>query len=135
MGGAYLMGVKRYSEYRFIGDKAIAGQYRRSFCFYTEEKLIISFFFYALCSTFYIGVFLIKYRVELLIGLPFIALLFSWYLHIGMKPNSSAQHPEKLYKETEFILYVILVAMLIAFLMLFDIPALKWFLINAFIMK
>ncbi len=31
MGGAYLMAIKRYAEYRFIGDPERAGLYRQSF--------------------------------------------------------------------------------------------------------
>jgi decaprenyl-phosphate phosphoribosyltransferase len=127
------MGVKRYSEFRFLGDKTIAGQYRRSFCFYTEESLLISSFFYALCSTFYLGVFLIKYRIELLFSLPFVAFLFTWYLHIGMKPDSAAQHPEHLYAERGFVIYVFFVVTVMTVLMFFDIPILKWLLKNAFI--
>ena len=44
MGGAFLMTVKRYAEYRFINDPNRAGLYRRSFQFYTEEKLLLSAF-------------------------------------------------------------------------------------------
>jgi 4-hydroxybenzoate polyprenyltransferase len=44
MGGAFLMAMKRYSEYRRIGDPARAGAYRRSFRRYTEETLLLSSF-------------------------------------------------------------------------------------------
>ena len=76
-----------------------AGLYRRSFQSYREDTLLISSFFYAMCAGFFLGVFLVKYRIELLLGLPFVALLFAWYLKIGMKPDSAAQHPERLYRE------------------------------------
>ena len=48
MGGAFLMGIKRYAEYRAIGDPVAAGRYRRSFRRYTETTLLLSSFFYAL---------------------------------------------------------------------------------------
>jgi decaprenyl-phosphate phosphoribosyltransferase len=76
MGGAFLMATKRFAEYRFINDPQLAGLYRRSFKYYTEESLLISMFFYALTSAFFLGIFLIKYRVELLISFPFFALAF-----------------------------------------------------------
>src|SRR5690606_6353933 len=47
MGGAFLMAVKRYSEYRFIDDPARAGLYRNSFRYYSERTLLLSSFFYA----------------------------------------------------------------------------------------
>jgi decaprenyl-phosphate phosphoribosyltransferase len=59
-GGAFLMAVKRYSEFRRIGNPEIAGKYRRSFSFYTEESLLLSSFFYAITSAFFIGIFVIK---------------------------------------------------------------------------
>jgi 4-hydroxybenzoate polyprenyltransferase len=126
MGGAYLMAVKRYAEYRFINDPARAALYRRSFKFYTEESLLVSAFFYALSAAFFLGVFLIKYRIEFLISMPFLALLFAWYLVIGMRAQSPAQHPEKLYHERSFMLYVAALGVLIALLFFVDLPWLRF---------
>jgi 4-hydroxybenzoate polyprenyltransferase len=133
MGGAFLMGVKRYSEYRFMDDAETAGLYRRSFRFYTEDSLLISSFFYGLCASFFLGVFLVKYRIELLLSLPFLACMFAWYLKLGLAPDSPAQRPERLYRETSFISFVALVVTIIAALLYIDVPALRWFLNNAFI--
>jgi len=133
MGGAFLMGVKRYAEFRYLAAAGTAGLYRRSFQFYREETLLSSSFFYAMCAGFFLGVFLVKYRIELLLALPFVALLFAWYLKIGMKPDSAAQHPERLYHEKEFIVYVGVVVIVLTSLVYIDIPALKWFLNNAFL--
>ncbi|MGD0949256.1 MAG: UbiA prenyltransferase family protein [Candidatus Binatia bacterium] len=133
MGGAYLMAIKRYAEYRFIGNPELASKYRRSFKFYDENRLLVSAFFYALSAAFFGGVFLIKYRIELLLTFPFLAVLFAWYLAIGMKPDSAAQHPEQLYKEPRFIAYVLFVAILVTALFIIDVPSLAWFLNRAFI--
>ena len=133
MGGAFLMGIKRYAEFRFIADAKAAGLYRRSFRFYTEKSLLISSFFYAMSAAFFLGVFLIKYRIELLLSLPFLAGLFSWYLYIGLAPNSSAQHPEHLYREKYFITYVVFLIALVSALLAFDLSWLDWFLSVSFI--
>lgn len=125
MGGAYLMAVKRYAEYRFINAPKIAAQYRRSFNFYTEETLLLSSFFYALTSAFFLGIFLIKYRVEFIIAVPFLALLFTWYLKIGMQANSVTQTPEKLYTQKPFIAYLAFTGLIAVLLMLVDIPHLE----------
>ncbi|WP_419908177.1 UbiA prenyltransferase family protein [Hoeflea sp.] len=122
MGGAYLMAVKRYSEYRFIDDPERAGRYRRSFIYYDEQTLLLSAFFYALTTTLFLGVFLIKYRIEFLIAFPFVAALFVWYFRIGMQPGSVTQSPEKLYKERRFIRYVGLLTLLLTALFFVDIP-------------
>jgi len=122
MGGAYLMAIKRYAEYRFIGDPERAKLYRRSFGFYTEESLMVSAFFYALLAAFFLGIFLIKYRIEFLVLFPFLALLFSWYLKIGMQSDSVAQKPERLYGERRFVVYVIFLGILVTFLFFVDLP-------------
>lgn len=122
MGGAFLMGTKRYSEYRRIGDPVTAGLYRKSFERYTENSLLLSSFFYALLSAFLIGVFLIKYRIELLLSLPFFAVLFTWYLAIGLKADSAAQAPEKLYKERAFMIFAGITFTVVVALFFVDLP-------------
>lgn len=128
MGGAFLMATKRFAEYRLIGNPELAGLYRRSFKHYTEHSLLISMFFYALTSAFFLGIFLIKNRVELLISFPFFALLFAWYLRLGLLQNSPVQGSEKLYTRKWFMLYVILFCALLTALMFIDIPWLHLFL-------
>ena len=122
MGGAFLMAMKRYAEYRFIDDKEMASSYRRSFKFYNEENLLLSSFFYALSSAFFLGVFLIKYRVEFLLTFPLFALLFVWYAHIAMKPHSASQTPEKLYKEPAFMGFVTFLILVVTILFFIDLP-------------
>jgi 4-hydroxybenzoate polyprenyltransferase len=122
MGGAFLMTIKRFAEYRFINDPERAGLYRRSFRHYTEERLLIAAFFYSLCAALFLGVFLMKHRIELLVSFPFLAALFGWYLHIGMKADSAAQAPERLYREKKFMGYVAFVALLMGALLFFEVP-------------
>jgi hypothetical protein len=130
MGGAFLMATKRYAEYRFINDPETAGLYRHSFKRYTETKLLISTVFYALCSSFFLAIFLIKHRIELLISFPFLALLFTWYLQIGFEDNSIVQTPEKLYRKKGFVAYVFFLFVLLVVLLKIDIPLLDWFIKN-----
>ena len=124
MGGAFLMATKRFAEYRLINNPELAGLYRKSFRYYTEHSLLISMFFYALTSAFFLGIFLVKNRVELLLSFPFFALLFSWYLRIGLLDNSPVQGSEKLYTRKWFMLYVVLFCLLLVALMFIKIPLL-----------
>ena len=130
MGGAFLMATKRFAEYRLIGNPEIAGLYRRSFKFYTENSLLISMFFYAITCAFFLGIFLIKNRIEMLISFPFFALLFAWYLKIGLLKNSPVQGKEKLWTRKWFMLYLLVFSALVCVLMFVDIPWLRWFLIQ-----
>lgn len=120
--GAFLMATKRFAEYRMIGDPSVAGQYRKSFAHYTETSLLVSSFFYAMCATFFIGVFMIKYRMEYIIAMPFVFGLFCFYLYIAFKPDSAVQKPEKLYKEKSLLLYIAALVVILAILTFVDLP-------------
>ena len=127
MSGAFLMAVKRYAEYRMIDNPELAGKYRKSFTNYSEHTLLVSAFFYAMCATFFMGIFMIKYKIELLIAMPFLFLLFCFYLYISFKPDSAVQKPEKLYKEKWLLLYIAFLVVLMAVLIYIEIPSLNYF--------
>jgi 4-hydroxybenzoate polyprenyltransferase len=124
MGGAFLMAVKRFSELRGIADRERAGLYRRSFQFYTQDSLLVSAFFYAICSAFFLGVFLIKYRIEFLLTFPLFSLMFAWYLAIGLRPHSAAEAPERLFGERRFVTFVAVLCAIAGVLFYVDIPGL-----------
>jgi 4-hydroxybenzoate polyprenyltransferase len=125
MGGAFLMATKRYAEYRMIDDKSIAALYRKSFAKYTEQSLLVSAFFYALCALFFTGVFMVKYRVELLLSIPVLCALFCYYLHIAYKKDSAAQRPEKLFREKGLMLFILMFIVIVVMGIFVDIPALN----------
>lgn len=108
MVGAFLMATKRLAEYRMINDPGTAGAYRKSFRYYTEKTLFGSAFFYALCATFCIGVFLIKYRVEYVLTMPIMFIVFAYYIMLAFAEDSVVQKPEKLYKAKLLIGLVLL---------------------------
>jgi decaprenyl-phosphate phosphoribosyltransferase len=98
MVGCYFMAIKRYAEYRQIASHSRAAAYRKSFSFYTEQRLLISIIFYAAQAMLFFGVFVVRYRLELILLFPFIAAVMAIYLHISFESDSAVQAPEKLYK-------------------------------------
>jgi len=127
MAGAFLMETKRFAEYRMINNPKIAENYRKSFKYYDEKSLIIISFFYAMLSVFFVGVFLLKYKIELLLFIPFYIGLFCFYFAISFEKDSSVQKPEKLYKEKGLMLYIAFLLILFVFLMKIDIKLLDIF--------
>jgi decaprenyl-phosphate phosphoribosyltransferase len=125
MGGAFLMAVKRYSELRYIADPAQAVLYRKSFSQYTQTSLILSSFYYAMLCCFFLGVFIIKYRIELVLAMPLIAFLFIWYFAIGLREDSAAQRPEKLYREKAFMAYVAFLCVFVLAILVLELPWLQ----------
>ena len=64
MIGAFFMAMKRFAEFRHIGDKRVAAAYRRSFNYYTEDRLLGSLMFYATICTLFAGIFIVRYHLE-----------------------------------------------------------------------
>lgn len=128
LGGAFLMAAKRLSEYREIAAShgvELLARYRASFATYTETSLIISCFLYALLASFFLAIFLIKYRIEYIILLPAVVLLFTHYLALSFKAGSSAQSPEKLYRERGLIALLALLGLAFAAATFVDMPLLE----------
>jgi len=129
-GGAFLMAAKRLSEFRDIvrsHGEGLLSQYRASFAAYSEISLTVSCFVYALCSTFFLGIFAIKYRIEYLLTIPTVIALFAYYLALSMKPRSSAQKPENLYRENGLIFLVVLLTVVFVLATIVDLPAIEIF--------
>jgi decaprenyl-phosphate phosphoribosyltransferase len=124
MVGAYFMAMKRYAEYRDIADPARAAGYRRSFAFYTEERLLVSIMFYGSAAMLFLGAFAMRYRFELVLSFPFVSLVMAIYLFLGLRPNSSVQRPEGLYREPALMVSVVVCALVICAALLIDMPSL-----------
>lgn len=124
MIGCYFMALKRYAEFRFIRNPAQAAEYRRSFAHYDEQRLLVSVMFYAAASMLFFGAFAMRYRIELLIAFPSVALVMAQYLRVAMQPESAAQHPERLWRDGPLMLVVLLASGLMSALLFIDLPGL-----------
>jgi len=124
MVGAFFMAMKRFAEFRHIGDPKVAAAYRRSFAYYTEDRLLVSLFFYATTCALFAGIFMVRYHLELILFAPFMGGVFAYYLHIGMRPDSPVQNPEKLYRQRGFFAYMVLTTIVFVLLMFTSIPSL-----------
>jgi decaprenyl-phosphate phosphoribosyltransferase len=122
MIGAFLMATKRFSEYRSIGDPEAAGAYRNSFRYYDERRLLVSMFFYTTCFALFLGVFIIRYHLELMLLAPLVAGFVCYYMVVTLKPDSAAQNPEKLYKERGLMAYLAVCVVAFFALMFSEIP-------------
>lgn len=122
MIGAFFMAVKRYAEYRRIGDPQRAALYRKSFAHYSEYRLLLSIIYYAAAFALFFGVFMVRYRLELILSVPLIAGFISLYMKIGFLEDSPAQYPERLYKQTPFVVYSGLCVGVIVLLLFVDLP-------------
>jgi 4-hydroxybenzoate polyprenyltransferase len=128
LGGAFLMAAKRLCEYREIAGqhgRDLLVNYRASFAGYTDVSLSVSCFVYGMLSSFFLAIFLIKYRIEYILVMPPITILFAHYVTLAMRPGSSAQAPEKLYRERGLIFLLLGIAALFALTSLIDIPSLE----------
>lgn len=119
--GAYLMNMKRYSEYRMINDPELAGKYRKSFKYYTERRLLAISIFYGMAATVALALFIVAYRMEYIVALPFVIALFVYYFMLSYKEDSVVQKPEKLYKEKGLFVLILVICIILVLLTFVDI--------------
>lgn len=122
MFGAFLMGMKRFAEFRHIQASGQAANYRKSFGFYTEERLQESIFFYGALFGILSGFFMARYHVEMVLATPLVALAMAYYIHLGFKPDSPVQHPERLYRQKKLMVLVALAFLASSLLLYVRIP-------------
>lgn len=127
-GGAFLMAAKRLSEYREIcasHGKELLARYRASFAGYSETSLTVSCFVYALFAVFFMAVFLVKYRIEYLLTVPVVIALFGYYMVMAMTPGSSAQKPERLFRERGLVALVVVLSAAFLLTTFVDVPIIE----------
>jgi decaprenyl-phosphate phosphoribosyltransferase len=124
MVGCYFMAIKRYSEYVEIGDPARAASYRKSFSHYTPNRLLISIVFYASAAMLFLGAFVMRYRLELILTFPLIAVVMAIYLGLAFRPGGAAINPERLYRERPLMTATIVCAAAMLVFMWVDVPLL-----------
>jgi decaprenyl-phosphate phosphoribosyltransferase len=125
--GCYFMALKRFAEYRHLQEDGCVAKYRASLAFFTPELLLFSVVFYASSAMLFFGAFLMRYRLELVLSFPLIAVVMAIYFSLAFKPNSPAEHPEKLYREWKLMVAVALCTLCMTVCLVVDIPWLKHF--------
>jgi len=122
MIGCYFMALKRFSEFREIGSSLVASSYRKSFQHYTERRLLQSVSFYASFAMLMFGLFIARYRLELIFAFPLVALMMATYFDLAFKPHSAVQNPEKLFREPRLMAELATLVVVIAVMLYFNLP-------------
>jgi 4-hydroxybenzoate polyprenyltransferase len=120
--GCYFMALKRYAEYRHLKEDGSLSKYRKSLAFFTPELLLSSVVFYASSAMLFFGAFLMRYRVELVLSFPLIAMVMGIYFVLACKRDSPVEHPEKLYRERNLMLAVLSCTVVMIFCLVVDMP-------------
>jgi decaprenyl-phosphate phosphoribosyltransferase len=120
--GCYFMALKRFAEYRHLKEDESLSNYRKSLAFFTPELLLFTVVFYASSAMLFFGAFLMRYRLELVLSFPLIAVVMAIYFSLAFKHDSPAEHPEKLYRERKLMLAVVSCAAVMMLCMVVDMP-------------
>jgi 4-hydroxybenzoate polyprenyltransferase len=124
MVGCYFMAIKRFAEFRDIGDHQQSASYRKSFAFYNEQRLLVAIMFYGSIAMLFFGAFIMRYRVELILAFPLVALVMAQYLSLAFKPDSAVQRPEGLYREPALMAAVVACVAAMVILLFVNLPIL-----------
>jgi 4-hydroxybenzoate polyprenyltransferase len=123
MIGCYFMAIKRWAEFRHLSASE-RESYRPAFAVYSERRLLTTIVFYGSAAMLFLGAFITRYRLELILSFPLIAAVMAYYLLLAFEPDSAVQAPEKLYRQPVLVGLVAVAAAVITVLLIVDIPAL-----------
>lgn len=126
--GAFLMNSKRISEYKyFIHTKKIKEliKYRTVYSFYNFENLNSLSMFYSVFSVCFLSIFIIKHRIEYIVLVPIIILIFSRYHFLTLKKFILMQDVKNLIKFKVFIFLIFLLIFLFPYLTFYEIEILS----------
>jgi 4-hydroxybenzoate polyprenyltransferase len=124
MIGCYFMAIKRYAEFRMIADAERSAAYRKSFRYYSERRLMVSIMFYGAHAMLFFGAFIMRYRLELILSFPLVALVMAIYLSLAFEHDSAVQRPEGLYREPNLMAAVVTCAVVMMVFLFVDVPIL-----------
>ena len=127
--GSFLMASKRLSEIRFFKKYSNIKNlinYRNNYKIYNETNLIISCLFYLMLVSFFIGIFMIKYREELILLYPFVALIFCYYFYLSLETINSSVSPDKIYINRKLMFIIVIICVIFLISVNFDINFIKW---------
>ncbi len=129
--GMFLMSSKRYSEMRFINknsDRDSLIGYRKSFKYYSEEKLLICIVTSLVIFTYVFGALCFKYSIDLILFLPALIIFIIWYFSLLFDNNSVLKDPESIFKNKPFIIYNIFCLFFFLYLLTQQTGLFKWLL-------
>jgi hypothetical protein len=75
----------------------------------------------------FLGAFIIRYRIELILGFPLVALTMAVYLKLSFDAGSAVQNPEKLYREPLLMTSFTITALAMCLLLFIRLPQLEKF--------
>jgi len=73
----------------------------------------------------FFGAFVIRYRIELLLGFPLVALVMAIYFKLSFQPHSAVQNPEKLYREPGLMFWFTATVVVMVMLLFVRLPWLE----------
>ena len=128
MISCYFMALKRFSELSETRNRTLGGANRAPlFRHYTPESLLVTALFYASTAMLFFGAFTIRYRIELILAYPLMALTMAVYCRLSFKAGPAVENPEKLYREPLLMTSLSAAALVLVVLLFVRIPLLERF--------
>jgi decaprenyl-phosphate phosphoribosyltransferase len=124
MAGCYFMAIKRFAECRDLRSQASRVAYRKCYRYYSERNLLVSILFYGSLAMLFFGAYMGRYRLEMALSFPFVAVVMAVYFALAFKPDSAAQRPEGLLREPSLLAAVLICAAAMILLLYADVPLL-----------
>ena len=122
------MTAKRIAEIATLDDKEALWAYRPALAKVSETAMQVQSNLFALLSVCFLTVFIVRYRIELLIPTSMIILLFAVYGPLISGKDGLAQTPEYLHRSKVLVIVLLLLVALSIGSLFVELPQLRDFL-------
>ena len=122
MAGCYFMAIKRYAEMRDMPTAGACRAYRKSYRHYTPDRLLVSVIFYGALAMLFFGEYMGRYRLEMVVAFPFVAIVMAMYFALVFKSDGAAGRPELLARQGPLVAAVCVCALAMALMLFVDLP-------------
>ena len=126
--GAFLMNAKRLSEFLYfvsLKKENNLKKYRTVYNFYNFQNLNALSLFYACLSISMLTIFIIKYKIEYFLFLPFLVLIYSYYHFLSITKFNEMQESKNLIKMKFLLILSFFLVLLFSLLTFYNFESLN----------
>lgn len=116
--GIFFMAGKRFGELRYIKDKNLAADYRKSLGFYTETNLLVTLLIAFGLSSYMAGAMTVKHFHNLILAIPLYLIWGGIYLKYAHDDDTFVKDPERIFEKKNYVLFSLFIIFITVALLL-----------------
>ncbi len=115
--GIFLMAAKRFGEIRHIASRDNSVGYRKSFKYYSEQKILIAMIASLSAFSCMFGALCMKHSIDMMLLLPLLIIFVIWFFNLAYQENTIVKDPERIFEKKGFLFYSVFLVFVFFYLL------------------